>query len=212
MPSENKPSISEVAAPQPSWIKPIRDDAFPAISGNGAIAPVVAAYTTSGKPIIKLVAGRTMLKGVTIPNKVNKYADTPETRQIIEPDNISWKLVSLPESLPASMEDNKFPIIMMAKKYPNFDALIPIKSINTGDSPASIHNSPANGPSVIQVSQKNIFDLSSKTKLVNISLVSNAPKFRLPVSFSQIIREKVTRIPKIVTIRKLAFQPIHSVT
>ena len=45
MPSENKPSISEVAAPQPSWIKPIRDDAFPAISGNGSIAPVVAAYT-----------------------------------------------------------------------------------------------------------------------------------------------------------------------
>ena len=212
MPSENKPNISEVAAPQPSWIKPIRDDAFPAISGNGAIAPVVAADTTSGKPIIKPVAGKTMLKGVIISNKVNKYADTPEIRQIMEPDNISWKLLSITESLPARTDDNKFPIIMIAKKYPNFDALIPIKSIKTGDSPASIHNSPANGPSVIQVSQKNIIDLNSKIKLVIISPVSNAPKFRLPVSFSQNMREKVTRIPKIVTIRKFAFQPIHSVT
>ena len=212
MPSENKPSISEVAAPHPSWINPIRDDAFPAISGNGAIAPVVAAYTTSGKPIIKPVAGKTMLKGVTIPNEVNKYADKPEIRQIMEPDNISWKLLSIPESLPASTEDNKFPIIIMAKKYPNFAALIPIKSISTGDNPASIHSSPANGPSVIKVSQKNIFDLSSKIKLAKISLVFNALEFCLPVSFSQIMREKVTRIPKTVTIRKLAFHPIHSVT
>ena len=69
-------------------------------------------------------------------------------------------------------------VTFLEKKYPNFDALIPIKSIKTGDSPASIHNSPANGPSVIQVSQKNIFDLNSKIKLVFISPVSNAPKFR----------------------------------
>tara|TARA_B100000530_G_scaffold284201_1_gene198458 strand:+ start:275 stop:520 length:246 start_codon:yes stop_codon:yes gene_type:complete len=69
VPSEAQLKINDVTAPPPNCIRPIKDDAFPAISGYGDIASAVAADTTRGKPIIKAAAGRTTLKGSMISDK-----------------------------------------------------------------------------------------------------------------------------------------------
>ena len=112
---DTDPRINDVRAPHPNWIKPIIDDAFPAIRPNGDIASAVAADTTSGKPIMKPAAGKTILNGFMLPKTARTQAVKPDKKQIIAPIEINLKLSKRFASLPAATEAKRLPIIIIAK-------------------------------------------------------------------------------------------------
>ena len=80
-----KDALNETAAPIIPLIKLVRDDAVPAILGNGCKAPATVLGFTNAKPNINIPIGKIMAVGVLIAIKAIANIVVPPTKPNITP-------------------------------------------------------------------------------------------------------------------------------